>query len=85
MFSEAIAFFTGLTVNPEKGNITSISGIKTEPLMTSLTNRWNTSKIGGNMFRKQRRMYLEMDDFFLPDFCYIANALQTDRRARISS
>lgn len=85
MFSEAIAFFTGLTVTAERGNITSIAGIKTEPLMTSLTNRWNTSKIGGNMFRKVRRMYLEMDDFFLPDFCYIANALQTDRRARISS
>lgn len=85
MFSEAIAFFTGLTVTAERGNITSIAGIKTEPLMTSLTNRWNTSKIGGNMFRKVRRMYLEMDDFFLPDFCYIANALQTDRRARISN
>lgn len=85
MFSEAIAFFTGLTVTAEKGNVTSIAGIKSEPLMTSLTNRWNTSKIGANMFRKVRRMYLEMDDFFLPDFCYIANALQTDRRARISN
>ena len=85
MFSEAIAFFTGLTVTAEKGNVTSIAGIKSEPLMTSLTNRWNTSKIGANMFRKVRRMYLEMDDFFLPDFCYIANALQSDRRARISN
>lgn len=84
MFSEAIAFFTGLNVKQEKNNVVSIAGIKTEPLLMSLENRWRTSKLGGKMFRKLRRMYLEIDDFFLPDFSYIVNTLMTDRKARVS-
>lgn len=83
IFSEAISYFTGLTVAQEKNNVVTISGFKTDPLMASLENRWNTSKIGNNMFRKVRRMMLEIDDFFLPDFAYILKTLETDRRSRV--
>lgn len=74
----------GITVEKGKGATIIIAGFRTEALTNSIQNHWGTSKITKHMFRKVQSHYLEMDEFFLPDFLYILKTMLANKQARIA-
>lgn len=80
----AYYFLKGITVEKGKGATIIVAGFRTEALIGSIRNHWGTSKISAHMFRKVTSHYLEMDEFFLPDFLYILRTMLQNKTARIA-
>lgn len=74
-------FFSGTSVT-EKNNVISVDGIRTPVLALDLQNKWKTNAVSNYFFKKLRRLSLEINAFFAPDFHYIIETLINDRRTR---
>jgi hypothetical protein len=74
-------FIAGTSVS-EKNNVISVDGVRTPLLTLDLQNKWKTNAVSNYFFKKLRRLSLEINAFFAPDFHYIIETLINDRRTR---
>lgn len=80
----AYYFVKGVNVDQGQGATITISGFRTEALLTSIRNHWGTSKIGANIFSKVSSHSVVMDEFFLPDLMYILKTMLSSKSSRIA-
>lgn len=74
-------FIAGTSVS-ERNNVISVDGVRTPLLTLDLQNKWKTNAVSNYFFKKLRRLSLEINAFFAPDFHYIIETLINDRRTR---
>lgn len=59
----------------EAGNVITVTGFKTDPLLSYLERRYNTGRITEFMFRDVSYRSFEIDSFFAVELLYMINEI----------